>query len=248
MTVLAIEPEPVDHRWARITAHAPVLAATCRDYLDQIAVSLRPNSVAGADVCLRLFAGWLVDNHPNVHALRQVQRRHIEIYKRWLATREGRTGQPLKKTTISLRLGMLRVIIERLIEWDHPDAPARNPIFGTDLPRLDQPLPKFLDDDQAARFMTAATRLDPLRRLVVEMLARTGLRVGEFCALHADAIVQLGETPGCASPSASSTPTATSPSTPSSSSSTAPGVPRLGLTTPGCSSPTTGDLSTKSEE
>jgi integrase len=194
MTVLAIDPEPIDHRWARITGRAPVLAATCRHYLDQIAVSLRPNSVAGADVCLRLFASWLVDHDPDVHAFRQVQRRHIEGYKRWLATREGRTGQPLKKTTISLRLGMLRVIIERLIEWDHPDAPARNPIFGTDLPRLDEPLPKFLDDDQAARFMAAATRLDPFRRLVVEMLARTGLRVGEFCALQADAIVELGDT------------------------------------------------------
>src|SRR5215207_8693767 len=125
---------------------------------------------------------------------------------------------------------------------------VRNPIFGTDLPKLDDPLPKFLYDDAATAFMHAATRLDPLRRLVVEMLARTGLRVGEFCKVQADAIVQLGETPGCASPSASSTPTATSPSTPSSSSSTAPGVPRLGLTTPGCSSPTTGDLSTKSEE
>jgi hypothetical protein len=81
MTVLAIDPEPINHRWARITAVAPVLAATCRDYLDQIAVSLRPNSVAGADVCLRLFASWLIDHHPDVHALRQVQRRHSEGYK-----------------------------------------------------------------------------------------------------------------------------------------------------------------------
>ena len=29
-------------RWARITAHAPMLAATCQHYLDQIAVSVRP--------------------------------------------------------------------------------------------------------------------------------------------------------------------------------------------------------------
>jgi integrase len=42
--------------------------------------------------------------------------------------------------------------------------------------------------------MHAATRLDPFRRLVVEMLARTGLRVGEFCALQADAVVTIGET------------------------------------------------------
>lgn len=244
MTVLAIEPEPIDHRWARISGRAPVLAATCHHYLDQIAVSLRPASVAGADVTLRLFASWLVDHHPDVHALRQVQRRHIEGYKRWLATREGPTGQPLKKTTISLRLGMLRVIIERLIEWDHPDSPARNPIFGTDLPRLDEPLPRFLDDDQAARFMAAATRLDPFRRLVIEMLARTGLRVGEFCALQADAIVELGQTHWLRSRSASSTPTATSPSTPSCSTSTPPGGLGPGPTTPHCSSPTTADRST----
>jgi hypothetical protein len=50
--MLAIEAEPVDHRWARITAHAPILAATCRHYLDQIAVSVRPATVAGADVAL----------------------------------------------------------------------------------------------------------------------------------------------------------------------------------------------------
>jgi hypothetical protein len=42
--------------------------------------------------------------------------------------------------------------------------------------------------------MAAATPLDPFRRLVVEMLARTGLPVGEFCALRADGVVTIGET------------------------------------------------------
>jgi integrase len=89
---------------------------------------------------------------------------------------------------------MLRVVIERLIEWEHPDTPTRNPIMWTDLPKLDEPLPRFLDDDQAARFMAAAVRLDPQRRLVVEMLARTGLRVTEFCELTDDAIVKMNDT------------------------------------------------------
>lgn len=194
MTMLAIEPQPADERWARIATHAPVLAATARDYLDQISVTARPGTATSADIALRLFGSWLVDHDPNVVALRQVNRRHIEHYKLWLATRENGRGEPLKKTTINLRLGMLRVIIERLIEWDHPDAPLRNPIFGTDLPKLDEPLPKFLDDDQAAKFMAAATRMDPQWRLVIEMLARTGLRVGEFCRLDVDAIITLGET------------------------------------------------------
>ena len=194
MTMLAIQPEPIGHRWARIEAHAPELAATCQHYVAQIAVSLRPASVEHADQCLRLFADWLIDYDPTVRSLRQLHRRHIEAYKLWLATRENQRGQPLKKSTINLKLGGLRVIIERLIEWDHPDAPMRNPIFGTDLPRRDEPLPKFLDDQAAAKFMAAATRMDPQWRLVIELLARTGLRVGEFCRLTADSIVTLGDT------------------------------------------------------
>jgi site-specific recombinase XerD len=93
-----------------------------------------------------------------------------------------------------MRLGMVRVAIERLIEWDYHDAPNRNPIFGTDLPKLDEPLPKFLDDEQATKFMQAATRLDPQRRLVCEMLIRTGLRIGELCTLRNDAIKRIGDT------------------------------------------------------
>ena len=171
-----------------------MLAATCRAYLDQIAVSMRPATVANADVALRLFAGWLIDHDPSTTSLGSVNRGHVEAYKLWLADCEIVDGKKRRKTTISLRLGTLRVIIERLIEWDHPDTPLRNPIFGVDLPKLDEPLPKFLDDEAAAAFMQAATRLDPFRRLVVEMLARTAMRVGELCALQADAVVTVGET------------------------------------------------------
>jgi len=194
MTMLAIEHEPVDERWARIADHAPILAATARGYIDQISVTARPGTITSADVALRLFASWIIDHDPSVVSLRQVNRRHIEHYKLWLATRENQHGQPLKKSTINLRLSMLRVVIERLIEWDHPDTPTRNPIMWTDLPKMDEPLPKFLDDDQAARFMAAAVRLDPQRRLIIELLARTGLRVTEFCELTDDAIVTMNET------------------------------------------------------
>jgi integrase len=194
MTMLALEPQPIDLRWASITSKSPVLAATCRSYLDQIALTARPGTVAAADRALRLFADWLNGHDPTVLALRQLHRRHIEHYKLFLGARENGNGQPLKKSTINNHLGMLRVIFERLIEWDHPDAPARNPIFGTDLPKLDEPLPKFLDDEAAAKFMTAATRMPAQWRLVIEMLARTGLRIGEFCALRVDAIVTIGDT------------------------------------------------------
>jgi len=87
------------------------------------------------------------------------------------------------------------MFLERIIEWGWEDAPARVPIFAGDLPRKDEPLPKFLDDPTFALFMQA-TRAQPrpLTRLVVELLARTGMRVGELCALESDAVILIGET------------------------------------------------------
>ena len=124
---------------------------------------------------------------------RQVQRRHIEAYKTTLITPRNPTAGRLKNTTVRMRLGMLRLFFERIIEWGWDDSPTRCPVFEADLPKVDDPLPKFLDDPSAARFMRAAAELDPLRRLIVEMLARTGMRVSELCALAADAVMIIGD-------------------------------------------------------
>ena len=56
----------------------------------------------------------------------------------------------LSKNTQRQRLRMIRIFFERLIEWDWPDAPARNPILHGDIPPRPEPLPKFLDDRDAA--------------------------------------------------------------------------------------------------
>jgi hypothetical protein len=62
-----------------------------------------------------------------------------------------------------------------------------------DLPIVDKPLPRFLDDAAAAKLMRASRAdSDPLSRLIVELLARTGIRVGELLALTVDAVVQIG--------------------------------------------------------
>ena len=105
---------------------------------------------------------------------------------------------------------------ERIIEWDWPDAPPRNPVLGGDIPKKPEPLPKFLDDRDAAKLMAAARASpDPRDRLVVELLARTGMRAGELADLDADAVVRIGAGPtGCASRWASSATTATCHCTP----------------------------------
>ena len=73
------------------------------------------------------------------------------------------------------RAAVLRA--DHRVDW--PDAPPRNPVIAWDIPKKPEPLPKFLDDRDAAKLMAAArASSDPRDRLVVELLARTGMRAG----------------------------------------------------------------------
>ena len=178
--------------WPQIATVAPVLAATLQRYLTQLALSLRPGSVVKADGILREFAGYLTE-HTGVVRLVDVERHHVEGFKRQLATRpnKNRPDTTISPTTIRITLGTLRTCFERVSEWDYPDAPRRVLIFNGDLPTPDDPLPKFLSDVDAAKLMRTAVDQHPTRQLVVEMLARTGLRVTEFCELPLDSVIEM---------------------------------------------------------
>jgi hypothetical protein len=66
-------------------------------------------------------------------------------------------------------------------------------MFPGDVPKLDDPLPRFIDDGAAKKMIQAARVTDdPFARLAVEFLARTGLRRGEFLNLTVDSVVQIG--------------------------------------------------------
>jgi site-specific recombinase XerD len=178
--------------WAQIEAAAPQVAALVRRYLRQLATFLAPGSVAAAENALRLFARWLITD-AGLDSIGAVHRDDIEDYKLWLAAKPRAGGQTITMETHRQRMRTLRQFFERIIEWDWPDAPARNPVIAWDIPKKPEPLPKFLDDRDAARLMTAArASSDPRDRLVVELLARTGMRAGELAGLEADAVVQIG--------------------------------------------------------
>ena len=181
--------------WAQVEVDLPAVAATMRAYLDQIAVVLRPGSVDNADLCLRSFATYLLGHHREVTCVRDIARTHIEGYKPWLAARPGQNKPAASPATIAHRLGTLRMFFLRIEEWAWPDAPPRVPMFPGDVPKQRHALPKALDDHAAAALLKAAQA--DRRQLVgvtVEFLLRTGLRVGEYTALTADAIVVTGDT------------------------------------------------------
>lgn len=180
--------------WVELAGRAPQMVSTMARYLEQLAVSARPATVNAVELTLRQFADRVTANDPDCDAMALVKRVHFEDYKRWLARRPGRNGT-LTATTISSRIGLLRTFFERIIEWDYDDAPARIPIFAGDFPNRDEPLPKFLDDPAAAKFMaTLAADTNQRRRLMIELLARTGMRSGELATLDDHAMVLLGDT------------------------------------------------------
>ncbi len=179
--------------WGEIDAVAPQVAATMRRYLAQLTTFLAPRSVDVADNSLRQFARWLTAN-TSIEAVADIRRDDVEDFKVWLAARPGVAGKRLSSNTHRQRLRMLRAFFERIIEWDWSDSPPRNPVIGGDIPPRPEPLPKFLDDRDAAKLMAAARASGDSRdRLVVELLARTGMRAGELADLEADAVVRIGD-------------------------------------------------------
>src|SRR2546429_4676630 len=129
-------------------------------------------------------------------AVGDIRRDDIEDYKVWLAAQPRAGGQTITAETHRQRIRTVRAFFERIIEWDWPDAPPRNPVIAGDIPKKPEPLPKFLDDRDAARLMAAArASADPRDRLVADLLARTGMRAGELAGPDADAGVQIGAGP-----------------------------------------------------
>jgi site-specific recombinase XerD len=172
----------------------PGFAENARRYVAQVELSLRPATTKHIETDLREFGTWLAEAHPKVASCADLERRHIEDYKSWVSTKHGRyTGKPLSRISIKNRLINLHCFFDRTTEWGYPNAPQRPLIFTGDLPIVDKPLPRFLDDAAATKLMRAArAETDPLSRLIVELLARTGIRKSELLALTVDAVVQIG--------------------------------------------------------
>jgi integrase len=176
--------------WATVAVQ---LRATFEGYIEQMRLSLRPATMVRVEAVLREFASWLTAHASEVTAVVDLRRAHIERFKRHLAARPSLRGARLSNIGLAEHLGTLRVCLERLTEWDGEDAPTRVLMFAGDIPRRDEPLPRFIDDAAAAKLLRAAREHpDPFTRLAVEFLARTGLRKGEFLDLTTESVVQIG--------------------------------------------------------
>ena len=184
----------VPARWRVIHAAAPQLAVTMLAYVAQMGVSMRPSTARAIETDLRMLAGFLIDHDPALGGVADVERSHIEAFKLWQRAQPSVSSGRLKPATFRRRMGQLRTFFTRIVEWGWDDAPMRVPIFFGDVPKRDEPLPRFLDDARFAQFMRAVAAEPRIRRRVaIELLARTGMRIGELCDLEADAVTVIGD-------------------------------------------------------
>ena len=115
-----IDSPPRKHHWNKSAARAqqwaaapPRLRVTFEDYIEQIRLSLRPATMVRVEAVLREFAVWLTTYAPEVTAVRDLRRVHIERYKRRLAQRPPVRGSGrLSNIGLAEQLGTLRVSLE----------------------------------------------------------------------------------------------------------------------------------------
>lgn len=191
---LRYRPRPARSREELWTGIPQPIGQVVWRYLDQLSTVRALDTVKNKEGNLRRFFGWLTQTHPEVQHLHQIARPQIEDFKLWLQDTPCATGKPYHRHTIKDTLSALRCFFQAIQEWDWPEAPERLLVFTSDSPISDEPLPRFLDDAQAAALLQAARTSDDLfTRVCVGMLLRTGLRKGEFIRLELDSVVQIGD-------------------------------------------------------
>jgi hypothetical protein len=173
-------------RQARLAAvRALEIRRTLLAYLDVRATVLRPKTIEKLTSALAIFGEYLGEHHPHVRSIRQLQRRHVEGFLAWTATRSCRgTHDASRRVGAHVHAHAaiaLRGFLDDITAWGWADAPSQRLVFATDIPRQPQPLPRALPPDVDAALMTAADQLeDRFARVGITVLRRTGLRIGEL--------------------------------------------------------------------
>ncbi len=166
-------------------------------YLNARRPTLRPGSLTGITNDLACFGEFLAANAPDVVRLDDLQRGHIEAFCAWVPTRPWRGGKkPGKSISASAaahNVTSVRNFLDDITAWGWADAPRRRLMFGSDIPRQPDPLPRALPPDVDAAVMNAVARLeDPVARIGLTVIRATGLRVGELVDLELDCVVDYG--------------------------------------------------------
>ena len=194
------QPARLANRRARTLAETleaipqPEIRRVVLRYLETVSATLRPKTVTEKAASLIVLCEYLAANHPEVRTVADLDRAaHIEGFLAWNRTRPWR-GRVARDQPISAHRALQTVVdvkgfFEDLAIWGWAAQPRRQLMFGTDLPRLPQPLPRALRPDVDRDLMAAVAELaDPAARYGIQILRGTGMRIGELLDLELDCL------------------------------------------------------------
>lgn len=168
-------------------------------YLERKTATCAPKTVSSLATRLAHFGRFLADPDPDLASVAELdRRRHVEPYLTALVnTVNTKTGATITVADRARRVLAVAGFLAEITEWGWPDAPPRRLLFRTDVPRLPQPLPRYLPVD-ADRRLGEQLASSPSRLAADALLLQRacGLRIGELLDLELDCVHQVDEQ-GC---------------------------------------------------
>lgn len=176
---------------------APALRRSLMSYIEARSAVVRPKTLDKLTSALGIFGEFLTERFPEVTSLRKLERRHVEAYLAWTATRACRGSHDRSKTVGPFvpahAATTLRNFLDDITAWGWAEAPRRRLVFATDIPRQPDMLPRALAPDADRALMAAVGDLaDPFARTAITILRHTGLRRGELLDLELDCLMDFG--------------------------------------------------------
>lgn len=185
-------------REARVSVvRAPEFRRTLTAYLDARATVLRPKTIDKLTSALAIFGEFVCDHDPELRSVAGLERRHIEAFLAWTATRAGRGSHDHAKTVgpfVHAHAAIaVRGFLDDIWAWGWADAPGRRLVFDADIPRQPDTLPRALPPDIDTALMDAVTGLyDVFARVAITVLRHTGIRIGELLDLETGHLADYG--------------------------------------------------------
>ncbi len=176
---------------------APEIRRTLLAYIDARTPVLRPKTIEKLTSALAIFGEFLSVEFPELASTASLERRHVEAFMIWTATRPGRGSHDrvcqIGPSTVAHAVITLRTFLDDIAAWGWAQSPPRRLVFATDIPHQPELLPRALSPDVDAAVMAAVARLqDPFARTGLMVMRGTGLRIGELLDLELDCIVDYG--------------------------------------------------------
>jgi integrase len=184
-------PQPDTDRLAGIPL---ALLPTFLAYLDRRRGTCARETVNNTVSRLAHFGRHLRKVDPGMATLAELdRRRHIETYLTVVTTAtRPRDGAPIAVSERRARIITVSRFLADITEWGWAQAPDRQLVFASDIPRLPRPLPRYLPPDRD-RALTAALQASPNRQAADALLLQRacGLRIGELLDLELDCVHEI---------------------------------------------------------